>query len=592
MNYKQLKTTIQKHDNLYYDLATPEISDAEYDKLYQLLEELEEKQGFADLDSPTNKVGGTAGKIKHKFSLYSLRKVYNKEEIDNSFDVETPKIDGANITAYYTNGKLTALLTRGNGELGNNILHLAKFIKGLPLEVVKVDLYPFFAITGECVTDNEVENFRNYVAGALNMKTAEHFKLKNIRFIAHDLFNVELDYLDRLKFLSILEITTVLSKNEIAKYPTDGLVYRINSIKEEKRLGYTSKYPRFAVALKEREALTATTTLKDVVWTIGRTGVVTPVGIVEPVSVDDATISRVTLHNIEQIEVNNIGIGDIISIERAGGVIPKFVEVITKASNALLPDQNHAEIQLKEKLKRVGPKLFVIDNSKFNYEKQIEYFVKNMQIKGLGPSYIKRLGIKTINDLYSNKIIPKLEEIGVNGQKIAKEIELSKSKPYYYVLAAIGIPGIGLSMAKKIVKYIPDFTRLKDIEYYNIEGIGEKRVEQILSWLYVNEEWVLELPLQLRIDLDIIEEPVETNGKKICITGKLDMSRNDLKEILEKHGYIVTNTVTKDTYILITDGETEGSKYKNAINKNIPIMDYWKFKSNILKGDINIKYLI
>jgi DNA ligase (NAD+) len=155
MNYKQLKNIILKHNNLYYDLSAPEITDAEYDQLYDKLQAIESAQGWKDHDSPTDKVGGAAGKVAHPHKLYSLQKVYDKEEVDGWMDVETPKIDGTNLSLIYTNGKLKLALTRGNGEHGTDVTHLVEFLKNAP---ARIDTdFPEVVVNGECVTDNEVE---------------------------------------------------------------------------------------------------------------------------------------------------------------------------------------------------------------------------------------------------------------------------------------------------------------------------------------------------------------------------------------------------------------------------------------------------
>ena len=216
-------------------------------------------------------------------------------------------------------------LTRGNGEMGTDVTHLVSMLSGAP---VKIDTeFDEVVINGECVTDNDVENYRNYVSGALGLDSPFEFSDRNIKFIAHDWLGVQMNYTTRMKTVKNMGFYTVLD-DESWDYPQDGVVYRTDSWQQEQMLGWTSKYPKFAVALKEREAETAITTLLGVEWTIGRTGTVNPTGIIEPVTLDDAVLRRVTLHNIGIIEDHNLGLGDQIEIERAGGVIPKFLRVI------------------------------------------------------------------------------------------------------------------------------------------------------------------------------------------------------------------------------------------------------------------------
>lgn len=576
MTYEELKELVAHHCHLYYDVNRPELSDTEFDQLYDKLVKVETSQGWRDSDSPTVRVGGVAGKVRHPYKLYSLRKVYDEEEIEDKFIVETPKMDGANLTIIYKNGKPSMALTRGNGEFGEDVSHLLPGILGIP-EYIAGDV----AVNGECVTDNDVDNFRNYVSGALGLLDLEEFRSRNIRFIAHELLGVTMNYTNKMKILSGSLFHTVFDEELCSKYPQDGLVYRIDDWKECERLGYTSKYPRFAVALKEKESLTATTTLQDVIWVVGRTGTVNPTGIVDPVELDGATVSRVTLHNIEFIESHDLGLGDLIQIERAGGVIPKFNRVLQHSQHNLKIKQRHAEESIGHALRKVGPKLFVTDASQHSTSKLLEHFIKTLEIKGLGPASVSKMGLLHPIDLFDNQ---DWSFLGANGEKVVAEIERSKTKPYELVLASLGIPGVGKRASKLIVKHIPSFDRLREIETVQIHGIGPKTVENLLVWLDTNEEWVYGLPLQLEQNQSIDFESDSSEVRKICITGKIDMTRNELAEMLEGKGFKVTNTVTKDCYALITAGDTSSSKYKKADTSGIKIVDYWENRTEVLNG--------
>lgn len=578
MTYDELKALVIKHCHLYYNLSMPEISDAEFDKLYDDLEAVEKAQGWVAYDSPTAKVGGAAGKVTHPIKLYSLRKVYDAAEVDDFYDVETPKIDGANLTLVYKRGKLSIALTRGNGEMGDNIIHLATGITNIP-QRIQTD-YDQIVINGECVTDNTVENFRNYVSGALGLKSLTEFRERNIKFIAHDLLGISMNYTTRMTIVQNMGFATVLDKNANS-YPRDGVVFRVNNYKKSMQMGYTSKYPRFAVALKPRELNTVRTTLQDVIWVIGRTGTVNPTGIVSPVVIEDATISRVTLHNIGIIEEYNLGLGDTIEIERAGGVIPKFLRVIEHSAHGIKITEKHAEAGVGTKVMRDGPRLLVSDKSIVNTSKVMEHFVKTMEIKGLGPANIEKMDITHPSELYEED---QWDNLGAVGVKIEEEISKSKNKPYETVLAALGIPGVGKSTAKLIVQKIPTFRNLKDIQYVDIKGIGPSTIDSILTWLEENEEWVQQLPLQLEQTISV-SELISTTLRKVCITGKMDMTRTELADILEKLGYKVTSTVTKDCYALITGGDTSSSKYLKAKQLDITVVDYWSSKKDVLAGN-------
>jgi len=365
-------------------------------------------------------------------------------------------------------------------------------------------------------------------------------------------------------------------------YPSDGVVYRVNSHHQSNQLGYTAKYPRFAVALKERELETVITSLQDVEWNIGRTGTVNPTAIITPVVIDGATISRLTLHNLGIIEEHNLGLGDLIEIERAGGVIPKFLRVVEYSKHNIKITKDHAEKAIGCKTIREGPKLVLIDKTAVNNTKNLEHFIKVMDIKGLGLASINKLSLENPKDIYSNV---DWSILGANGAKIEEEIDRSKKKPYEQVLAALGIPGVGKVAATAIVQKIPAFRNLREIETADIKGIGPATKRSIITWLELNEDWVLDLPLQLEKALHI-EDVLQTKStKKVCITGKMDMTRNQLSEILANNGFIVTSGVSKDCYALISGGDSTSSKYKKAVELGVQVIDYWSYRTNVVNGN-------
>jgi DNA ligase (NAD+) len=576
MTYDELKKLVNYHCNLYYDMSAPEISDADFDALYEQLEQVEAAQGWVAFDSPTVKVGGKSGKVAHPYKLYSLRKVYEKEEVDSFFDVITPKIDGANLTLVYKRNKLVLALTRGNGEYGDNVVHLAKEITNIP-KTLNTD-YDLVVVNGECVTDNVVENFRNYVSGALGLKSSEEFKSRSIKFIAHDMLGVSINYTNRMTILKNMGFLTAL--DDVSKYPTDGVVYRVNSYSESVKLGYTAKFPKFAVALKPRGVSVVNTTLQSVEWAIGRTGTVNPTGVITPVVIDDAVISRVTLHNIGIIEEHNLGLGDTIEIERAGGVIPKFIRVVEHAKHGLKINKEHAEKAINTKTLREGPRLLVLNRADANSAKTLEHFIKTLEIKGLGPANIEKMNLGHPIDLFAVK---NWSLLGANGAKIEEEVERAKTKPYELVLAALGIPGVGKSVAKLIVTNIPSFYNLRDVETKEIRGIGPATVKSIVEWLDANQEWAEQLPLQLEQAAQVTS--ILKSSKKVCVTGKLDMTRNQITEILESKGFTVVSTVTKDCYALLSAGDTSSSKYTKAKDLGVQIVDYWSRKKDVLSGN-------
>lgn len=565
MDYHSLKNIVLYHDKLYYDIGKPVLDDSEYDGLFDQLVELEKHQGWKDPDSPTVRITASTGKVKHPWRLYSLKKVYERTDVDAQFTIELPKLDGVNLSVTYVNSNLNTILTRGDGEYGESVMHLSRVIRGIPV-TVKDD----YTYVGEVVTDNhDVENFRNYVAGALGLKSAKEAENRNLRFIVHDVLGSELSFLDRMALARANGFDTV-DLGDYSAYPQDGIVFRTNSHALELELGYTAKYPRFAIALKKKEHFSAVTYLKDIQWAIGRSGVVTPVGIVEPVILDSATVSRVILHNLEFVEENNLRRGDMVLIERR--ITPQFVKVVEHSSYEPFSIAD-AKAALNMDVYRKGPKLYVEEDNGYRL---VEYYVKTLGIKGLGEASIKKLDIQHPSELYGRS---DWDILGKNGSKIQEE--LSRPKDYATVLGALGIPNVGKSTARLIVDNIPKFEDLRNIASVSIRGIGPSTIESILAWLDVNEDWVLELPYPLEEQKVDVQTSLEV--KKIAISGKLDMTKKELADHMSRHGFVLSDTVTKDCYALISSGE-ESTKTKQAAKYSIPVYNYWNNRAAILKG--------
>lgn len=573
-DYKSLLDTVRHHAKLYYDNSAPIISDQEYDDLYDKLRNLETRQGWADSSSPTVRVGAAPGKIQHPYRLYSLRKVYSSDDVDPEFSVKTVKIDGANLSVTYDeSGKLLHALTRGDGERGEDVTHLVPHIASIN-ECIR-GTGSIITVVGEVVTDRQdITNFRNFVSGALGLKDARDVADRGLRFIVHDVLGTQTNYTARVSELHDQGFVSPLNW-DCSAYPSDGLVFRVDSYRREQALGTTSKYPRYAVALKVRAAMTAKTTIQDIVWSLGRTGVVTPVAIVSPVIIDDATITRVILHNIDFIEEHNLGLGDEIIIERQ--ITPQFVEVLTHSKFARFSAAD-AEQRLGMQLTREGPKLYASESDGL---KSVEYFVKQLGIKGLGPAWIEKLGLTHPSDLFSETI--PWDSMGRNGEKVLEE--LARPKPYDLVLGSLGIPGVGKSTARTIIEYIPSFNRLRDIQYQSIKGIGPRTVESILAWLDVNEDWVQELPYDLSQDV-ISSKIIEDERIVVAVSGKIDMTKQDLEAHLADYGVVLKDAVTKTIDYLISSGE-ETSKVDKARKYGIPIINYWENKTSILKGEFH-----
>jgi NAD-dependent DNA ligase len=294
-----------------YYAGEPIISDEEFDKLA-------EYHGYESVGAPV-----VGDRTAHAFPLYSLQKCYDDEPLTAlpGFTVTTPKIDGAAVALYYAYGTLALALTRGDGKEGLDITEKMKQL--VPNQLPNVTT-PLLQITGEVAAPSTIENARNYAAGALNLKSLEEFASRQITFIAYGMKPYKYDcWSQDMGFLHDLDFNTVLD-SEWEDYPQDGKVYRLDDYEKFDELGYTSKHPRGAFALKERKG-GVITKLLDVVWQVGRSGVITPVALLEPVNIEGATISRATLNNINYIKELNLEIGCLVTVQRAGSIIPKIV---------------------------------------------------------------------------------------------------------------------------------------------------------------------------------------------------------------------------------------------------------------------------
>jgi len=328
---ENIKEYLRKASEAYYK-GEPFISDEEFDELARV-------SGYEE-------VGTTTGRIPHAFRMYSLQKVFEHEHSKKNplknykgTVTWTPKLDGAAVSLLYVNGKLHRALTRGDGKTG---IDITKNMKHLVPNIIKdIDtsfdnfrwceghsVNPMMQITGEVVAPSRIKNARNYAAGALQLKDYGEFIMRELEFIAYGVEPTYLkSYYSELNQLKECAGFTTIIDQEWHEYPTDGMVCRIDNQKEFKEYGYTSHHPRGAYALK-RVQKGVTTTLVDVIWNVGKSGVVAPVGILAPVDIDGAIVSKATLHNIAYIEALNLEIGCKVEVIRSGEIIPKIIRRI------------------------------------------------------------------------------------------------------------------------------------------------------------------------------------------------------------------------------------------------------------------------
>lgn len=322
----KLTDYLLKAKDAYY-AGNPILSDDQYDELELLCED-------------KLPIGSPKGRTEHLYKMYSLQKFYEGDDLPDwrrgkyrAQEIVTPKLDGAAVALRYLNGRLHSVVSRGDGSAGEDITHLFQAINPkmrIPKKIYLPSEFAwdgFYQITGEIVAPKTIKNARNYAAGALNLKDPKEFYMKSLEFFAYDLQDTIFEtYQVNLYFLRDLGFNTPLT-HSTDHIPQDGVVFRVLSNEMYKNLGFTSKYPRGAFALKERSEGIKTKIL-DVIWQTGKTGKVTPVALLEPIEIEGATVSRATLNNPGFIEALGIEIGDSVAVERAGGVIPRIIRKI------------------------------------------------------------------------------------------------------------------------------------------------------------------------------------------------------------------------------------------------------------------------
>lgn len=620
----------------YYVDDEPIASDEEYDKLARQCLEFENKNpNLINPNSPNRRVGGAIlkgfKKANHLSRMWSQEDVFNDKELedwikraskvgDNLEFFCQPKFDGASLNLIYENGILKQAITRGDGEIGEDVTQNAMTIQSIPLEIAEKSLIEirgevvikksdFEAINIERLKNSEstFANPRNAAAGSLRQLDSSITSKRKLFFnawgVGQNSLNFEktsqmMDYIFSLGFVKTPMQTLVkniddikkLYENMIKKRDTfpmllDGMVIKIDNITSQQDLGFTQKFPRWSCAYKF-PAVEKTTKLKDIILQVGRTGVVTPVAIVEPVLIEGANVERATLHNFDEIQRLDLKIGDEIIIIRSGDVIPKITKVLKDRR-----DGNEKEILKPTICPDCSSELLIEDimikcqnlDCPSRVVNSIIYFAsKNcLNIDGLGDKIVELLvnekKIFDILDLYSLKY-EDLENLeGFKEKKInnlLNAIENSKNSELYRVLTALGIEHIGEVASKSICsKFGLDLVDVSFEDLISIDGIGEQMANSFLEFFRVNRQFVLKLFDILKPKVTIKEEAKDNpfKNKTVVITGTMSKSRDEIKLFLEDLGAKVSSSVSKKTDFLIY-GEDAGSKYDKAIELGIEIL--------------------
>ena len=620
----------------YYVDDEPIASDEEYDKLARECLDFENKNpNLINPNSPNRRVGGAIlkgfKKANHLSRMWSQEDVFNDKELedwikraskvgDNLEFFCQPKFDGASLNLIYENGILKQAITRGDGEIGEDVTQNAMTIQSIPLEIAEKSLIEirgevvikksdFEAINIERLKNSEstFANPRNAAAGSLRQLDSSITSKRKLFFnawgVGQNSLNFEktsvmMDYIFSLGFVKTPMQTLVkniddikkLYENMIKKRDTfpmllDGMVIKIDDITTQQDLGFTQKFPRWSCAYKF-PAVEKTTKLKDIILQVGRTGVVTPVAIVEPVLIEGANVERATLHNFDEIQRLDLKIGDEIIIIRSGDVIPKITKVLKDRR-----DGNEKEILKPTICPDCSSELLIEDimikcqnlDCPSRVVNSIIYFAsKNcLNIDGLGDKIVELLvnekKIFDILDLYSLKY-EDLENLeGFKEKKInnlLNAIENSKNSELYRVLTALGIEHIGEVASKSICsKFGLDLVDVSFEDLISIDGIGEQMANSFLEFFRVNRQFVLKLFDILKPKVTIKEEAKDNpfKNKTVVITGTMSKSRDEIKLFLEDLGAKVSSSVSKKTDFLIY-GEDAGSKYDKAIEFGIEIL--------------------
>ena len=648
----ELTSILKKANYEYYNLDNPSITDQEYDKYLRELINLEEKYPeYADPNSPTKRVGGEAidkfQKVRHAIPMISLSNVFNEEEI-RDFDkrirnagfkpeyVCELKIDGLSVSLHYEHGKLKFAATRGDGIIGEDITHNVKTIKTVPLDLgrdidieVRGEIYMNKAtlekINRERESKGEVklQNVRNAAAGSIRQLDPKVAAKRHLDTWIYHLPN-PLDYgisthfeaLEYMKDLGfkvnpasklVKDVDGILDfireyteKRSSLPYEIDGIVIKVNDIRMQQELGSTVKYPRWATAYKfpAEEVLTK---LVDIKFTVGRTGQVTPNAVLEPVLVMGSTIRRATLHNEDYCRSLDLRIGDVVSIKKAGDVIPEVVEA--KLERRIGTEKPFHMITTcpicgSTLVKKGNVDYFCVNDNcpKKNIESLIHYASRNaMNIDGLGDEIIEDFYnegfVRTILDFYHlsehKEDIIELEGYGLKKvTNLLLAIEESKQNSVERLIFGLGISGIGSKNAKLLASTYKDMEHLSNATYeelIEIKDIGDVLARNIVNFFANPNNMELINTLEdLGINMKYLGAEAKMNenftDKKFVITGTISfMSRDDAKALIESYGGKAIDSVSKKTDVVIV-GDAPGSKYIKAQELGITIWDEAKFK--------------
>ncbi len=650
----ELQSLLQKASYAYYVLDNPIMEDAVYDSLYRELQQLETQYPeLASLDSPTARVGekpATGFKtVQHRIPLYSLENAFNVEELQNwekrwqrqSSTIKTYeyvcelKIDGSAIALSYENGILVRGATRGDGVTGEDITQNVRTIRSIPLKLQIESCPPLVEVRGEAFLPLDVfqqinqerrdageqlfANPRNAAAGTLRQLNSKIVARRKLDFFAYTLHIPgqddtsiartqweALELLQKMGFKvnpnrtlspTIQDVAAYYQRWDTERlnlpYMTDGVVVKLNSFSLQEQLGFTQKFPRWAVALKYA-AEEAPTRVENIAVNVGRTGALTPLAQMRPVQLAGTTVSRATLHNADRIRELDIRIGDTVIVRKAGEIIPEVLRVLIELRP---PDAQVFEMPQncpvcnQKVVRTLGEAVTRCVNASCPaiLKGAIEHWVSRdaLDINGMGEKLGHQLVDKglvcSVADIYelNTQKLQTLERMGSKlAEKLIDAIALSKSKPWSRVLYGLGIRHVGSVNAQTLTQKFPTVEQLAQAEVSDIEavyGIGAEIAGSVHQWFRISANQTLISRLQnlgLQLQAEVKETPITPlTGKTFVITGTLPtLKREEAKELIEKTGAKVTDSVSKKTDYLVV-GTEAGSKLAKAQKLGITCLE-------------------
>jgi DNA ligase (NAD+) len=643
---KKLEELINKYADAYYNNNESLISDFEYDKLVEELNELYKKNGITPTKVGANPISKFS-KVEHKVPMLSLENSYNIEDIvkwiqtvcdTNTIEIEVePKIDGLSISCIYKNGELIQAITRGNGTIGEDVTENVMQIRNIPLKLkepvsieVRGEVYMtrenFDKVNEQRVSEGEIPyaNPRNLASGTLRQLDANVVKERGLHVLFYyivgngtptqleDIFMMHrlgLPTMDKYRYivksddLQNMEVMINAIKAKDYGFDIDGAVLKVNDKKYWEALGNRANSPRWAIAYKYPTD-SVVTTLEEVDWTIGRTGILTPVACFKPVNIGGTIVSYASLHNAEMVQKMDLKIGDRIIVKKAAEIIPQVVSVITEARTG-----NEKDIEIPDicpycdnKILEVDPFIGCSDPEHCTgcRIEQLKYFASRdiMNIRGLGDaaatsivyyvmneddnldvlygSFIRDIGFRTLAETLGQK----------NATKLMEEIDNSKNQPFNRVLAGLQIPFIGRRMSKTLANHYGSIDKIKDAvidgSIVNVEGVGTEMLNAMRNW-FENKRNIKLIDNLRNAGLNMTAEikankSNKLNGLNFVVTGSIPgHTRESIKELIESHGGHVTDSVSSKTDWLILGENPSKSKMEKAKQ----MMDFAKLQEII-----------